>query len=51
MKGGTSIATGYKARAADDPQRNVFTPSMDPETWEVTQFVRALGLEQRQPTD
>jgi hypothetical protein len=50
-KGGTSIAAGYKPRAADDPQTNPFTPSLDAETWEVTQLARALGLEPRQPTD
>jgi hypothetical protein len=50
-KGTTSIAAGYKAREANDPQKNPFTPSLDAETWEVTQLARALGLEQRQPTD
>lgn len=50
-KAGPLIAAGYKARAADDPQKNPFTPSLDAETWEVTQLARALGLEPRQPTD
>jgi hypothetical protein len=50
-KNGDSIAAGYKPRAADDPQKNPFTPSVDAETWEVTQLARALGLEARQPTD
>jgi hypothetical protein len=50
-KGGTSIAAGYKPRAADDPQKNPFIPSLDAETWEVTQLAKALGLEPRQPTD
>lgn len=50
-KGETSIAAGYKRRAADDPQTNPFIPSLDAETWEVTQLARALGLEPRQPTD
>jgi hypothetical protein len=30
MKEGTSIAAGYKTRAADDPQKNPFTPSLVP---------------------
>jgi len=51
MKGGSSITAGYKPRDADDPQKNPFTPSLDAETWEVTQLARALGLESRQPTD
>jgi hypothetical protein len=51
MKGKTSIAGGYKLRAADDPQHNPFIPSLDPETWEVTPLARALGLVARQPTD
>jgi hypothetical protein len=50
-RGGTAVAAGYKQRAANDPQTNPFTPSLDAETWEVTQLARALGLEQRQPTD
>jgi hypothetical protein len=45
------MAAGYKPRAADDPQKNPFIPSLDAETWEVTQLARALGLEARQPTD
>jgi hypothetical protein len=50
-KGGTPIAAGYKPRPANDPQKNPFIPSLDPETWEVTQLARTLGLEPRQPTD
>jgi hypothetical protein len=50
-KSGTSIAAGYKKRADDDPQKNPFIPSVDAETWDVTQLARALGLEPRQPTD
>jgi hypothetical protein len=50
-KGGTAVAAGYKQRAVNDPQTNPFTPSLDAETWEVTQLAKALGLEQRQPTD
>jgi hypothetical protein len=50
-KSGTSIAAGYKRRAPDDPQTNPFTPSLDADTWEITQLARALGLEPRQPTD
>jgi hypothetical protein len=51
IKGGSAIVAGYKARAANDPQKNPFIPSADAETWEVTQLARALGLEPRQPTD
>jgi hypothetical protein len=50
-KDGRSIAAGYQLRAADDPQKNPFIPSLDAETWEVTQLARALGLAARQPTD
>lgn len=50
-KGGSSIAAGYKLRAADDPEKNPFIPSSDAETWEITQLAKALGLDQRQPTD
>jgi hypothetical protein len=49
--GGTAIAAGYKVRASNDPQKNSFTPSLDAETWETTQLAKALGLQQRQPTD
>ena len=50
-KGVSYITAGAKVRAADDPQKNPFIPSLDSETWEVTQLARALGLEPRQPTD
>jgi hypothetical protein len=49
--GGTFIAGGYKLRPPDDPQTNPFMPSLDADTWEITQLARALGLEQRQPTN
>ena len=50
-KSGRMIAAGYRLRAADDPEKNPFTPSADPQTWEITQLARALGLDQRQPMD
>ena len=50
-KGEAYIAAGYRQRPANDPQKNPFIPSLDSETWEVTQLARALGLEPRQPTD
>jgi hypothetical protein len=51
MKGEPSISAGYTLRAANDPQQNPFIPSERPETWEVTSLAKALGLDQRQPTD
>jgi hypothetical protein len=51
VKYGTPILAGLKARAASDPQKNQYVPSRDPETWEITPFAKALGLELRQPTD